>query len=159
MTPTQAASSRAELADYLSCCRANGYEPTEADVRGIITFLLLLNSSGSASAMCESLEELPLWAAAMLEAHGRGSFRSDTSDDFQFFGSGAGHGAAKSVSLQPYIEYIFKRPRLMGLFKREMTLEFSRLDLFEEEVAIRKKLAELEGREPEAKIDFPKMTR
>lgn len=164
MIPTQTAHARAELASYLSCCQENGYEPTDEDVRNILTFVLLLSSSGS-STMCESVEVLPPWAGRMLEAHGHGDH-----EDVDILaglgigkgghGGGGGHGHGSGpTGVQKYVEYIFKRPRLMGLFRREMVLEFSRLDLFSEEMKLKHRIAELEGRDPEAKVDYPKMTR
>ncbi len=142
MKPTLRAHVRAEMAEYDKLCRRSGHSPTPEERDEAMKFVLLLAGAGT-STVCE----------AIVESHGH--------EDFKFFGGGGGHGGGhgEGVNIKQYVEYVFKRPRVMSLFKTEMRAEFSKLDLFAKEVSLRKKIAELEGNDLDVKLDYPKMTK
>lgn len=143
MRPTEQAAVRAEVAEYMRLCAKHGYSPSEEDVRNVLRFLTVLSGSGSAT-VCESA--VARAADLLEEAHG--------GDDYTFFS-----GNGPDIKLGMYVEYLFKRPRVAALFKQEMKTEFSKLDLFKTEVALRKKIAEAEGDDSSPKLDYPRMTK
>lgn len=133
----------------MSLCARNGYTPSEEDVRNVLRFLLVLQGAGSAT-MCESA----VARAQDLLEEGHGSH-----EDYTFFSGGGGHGGGGGIKLGMYVEYLFKRPRVAALFKQEMRAEFSKLELFEAEVRLRRRIAEAEGEDMPSKLDYPRMSK
>lgn len=140
MRPTEEAAMKAEVAEYMRLCSKCGYSPSEEDVRNVLRFLTVLQGSGS-STVCESAVR----RAENLLTEG---------EDYVFFS-----GGGADIKLGVYVEYLFKRPRVAALFKQEMRTEFSKLDLFEQEVKLRRAIAEAEGDDSHPKLDYPRMSK
>jgi hypothetical protein len=142
-----------EWADYARICGRFGHTPTEEEKREILKFIVLMTSSGSAT-LCESdvTESVDL----LMEGHGHDH------EDFKFFdedghGGHGGHaGHADGIEIGKYVAYIFKRPRIMGLFSEEMRDEFSKIQSWSILLEKKKKLAELRG-DTFSAGDYPKM--
>ena len=137
--------------EYVRLCDRFKHVPTREQQEEILKFMLLMNSSGTAT-LCES--EVQEAKGLILESHHGGG------EDYKFFGSsdhGYSHGEGSKIEIGKYISYIFKRPRIMGLFSEEMRDEFSKIKGWLALIEKKKQLAELKGEPPSSGSDYPKL--
>lgn len=122
MRPTERISLEQELLEYERACARVGYQPTREDYVRVWTFLLLLSGAGDGTVTESMLTE---------------------AEDFQFFKSTDIKGLPDGA--KDLADYLFKKPRVMSLFRIEMQDQFARLAEWKRVVDLKRKLAELTG--------------
>lgn len=147
VSPTVASAVRYDIDEYERLCAKHGATPSDEAIRAELVFLLAM--SGQAG-------------TTVAEGHGHGG------DDFFFAdqlggGHGGGHSSgghdSKTPKLVTYVQYLFRKPKVAALFKEEMREEFSKLDMWEKLISMKKKLAELRGDDSPGSVDHPTMTK
>lgn len=142
-----------EWNEYIRLCNRFKHVPTREQQEEILKFMLLMNSSGTAT-LCES--EIQEAKGFITERHA--AVQAWDGEDYKFFDSeGYGHGNGSKIEIGKYISYIFKRPRIMGLFSEEMRDEFSKIRSWVALVEKKKQLAELNGEAPSSGSNYPKL--